>query len=76
MYVNYVIFYATAKEMRDLGTQYFLIFNAIDCSSKYAAIGFNESLRAEFLSNGYDDIHVTTVCPYYMTTKMFRGVQT
>lgn len=46
------------------------------CSSKYAAIGFNESLRAEFLSNGYDDIHVTTVCPYYMTTKMFRGVQT
>jgi all-trans-retinol dehydrogenase (NAD+) len=44
------------------------------CASKFGAIGFNEALRAEFDLQGYKDLHVTTVCPFYMDTGMFRGV--
>lgn len=45
------------------------------CASKYGAVGFNESLRAEMASLG-KNIHVTTICPYYINTGMFDGVET
>ena len=45
------------------------------CSSKFAAFGFDESLRLELRHQGYN-IHTTVVCPFYINTGMFRGVKT
>ncbi|MFP5313556.1 MAG: SDR family NAD(P)-dependent oxidoreductase, partial [Actinomycetes bacterium] len=44
-------------------------------ASKFAAFGFNESLRAE-LRAGNADVNTLVVCPYYIDTGMFDGVQT
>lgn len=44
------------------------------CASKFAAVGLEESLRLELLCDGYDGIHSTVVCPYYIATGMFAGV--
>lgn len=44
-------------------------------SSKWAVIGFSESLRLELLERGIQNIHVTTVCPSYISTGMFSGVK-
>lgn len=44
-------------------------------ASKFAAFGFNESLRAE-LRAGKADINTLAVCPYYIDTGMFDGVRT
>jgi len=44
------------------------------CSSKFAAIGFNESLRNE-LSRLESEIKTTVVCPFYVNTGMFEGVK-
>lgn len=43
-------------------------------SSKWAAIGFAESIRAELKHQGVDHVHVTTVCPGYVDTGLFAGV--
>ncbi len=43
-------------------------------SSKWAVIGFSESLRLELIERAITNIHVTTVCPSYITTGMFAGV--
>lgn len=45
------------------------------CASKFAAIGFDESLDQELRAGGYDGIRTTCVCPYYINTGMFDGVQ-
>ena len=44
-------------------------------ASKHAAVGFDESLRAELreISPG---VMTTLVCPYYVDTGMFEGVRT
>lgn len=44
-------------------------------SSKWAVIGFSESLRLELKHMGLKDIGVTTVCPSYVDTGMFEGVK-
>lgn len=44
-------------------------------SSKWAVIGFSESLRLELLERGIGNVHVTTVCPSYISTGMFSGVK-
>lgn len=44
------------------------------CSSKFAALGFEDSLRLELSCDGYDGIHSTVVCPYYINTGMFAGI--
>lgn len=48
---------------------------AVYCASKWAAIGWSESLRIEMeqLKTG---IRLTTVTPYYIDTGMFKGVKT
>lgn len=33
-----------------------------------------DSLRLELLCDGYDGIHTTVVCPYYINTGMFSGI--
>ncbi|MBT8422045.1 MAG: SDR family oxidoreductase, partial [Gammaproteobacteria bacterium] len=45
------------------------------CSSKFAAIGFDESLRLEFKRLG-KPLKTTVVCPFYIDTGMFEGVRT
>jgi len=45
------------------------------CSSKFAAVGFDESLRVELMVNNYDGVFTTQVCPYYINTGMFDGVK-
>ncbi len=42
-------------------------------SSKWAAIGFAESIRAELKHLGHRKVGVTTVCPTYINTGMFEG---
>lgn len=44
-------------------------------ASKFAAFGFTESLRHE-LRKDRTGIRTLTVCPYYIDTGMFAGVQT
>jgi all-trans-retinol dehydrogenase (NAD+) len=43
-------------------------------ASKWAAMGFDESLRAE-LRKTAPALRTTVVCPYYIDTGMFRGVK-
>lgn len=42
--------------------------------SKWAVLGWSESLRLELEEIG-GDLHVTTVCPSYIKTGMFEGVE-
>jgi all-trans-retinol dehydrogenase (NAD+) len=44
-------------------------------ASKFAAVGFDESLRQE-LNASAPGVHTTVVCPYYIDTGMFEGVKT
>jgi len=46
------------------------------CASKYGAVGLDESLRMELTKLGKNGVHTTCVCPYYINTGMFDGVQT
>jgi all-trans-retinol dehydrogenase (NAD+) len=43
-------------------------------ASKFAALGFAESLRAELRLDA-TGVHSLVVCPYYIDTGMFEGVQ-
>ncbi len=45
-------------------------------SSKWAVIGFTESIRAELKHLGHKNVDVTSVCPTYVATGMFEGVET
>jgi all-trans-retinol dehydrogenase (NAD+) len=45
------------------------------CSSKFAAVGFDESLRME-LKRLNSPIRTTVVCPFFIDTGMFEGVKT
>jgi all-trans-retinol dehydrogenase (NAD+) len=45
------------------------------CASKFAAVGFDESLRAE-LRQVAPAVRTTVICPYYIATGMFAGVRT
>jgi all-trans-retinol dehydrogenase (NAD+) len=44
-------------------------------SSKWAVIGFSESIRQELKRGGHRYVGVTTVCPSYVDTGMFEGVK-
>jgi all-trans-retinol dehydrogenase (NAD+) len=45
------------------------------CASKFAAVGFDESLRMELKRLG-SPVRTTVVCPFYIDTGMFEGVRT
>ncbi len=45
------------------------------CASKFAAVGFDESLRLELRQLG-SAVKTTVVCPFYVKTGMFEGVKT
>jgi short-subunit dehydrogenase len=44
-------------------------------SSKWAALGFSDSLREELRLAGHRHVHVTSICPSYIDTGMFAGVR-
>jgi len=44
-------------------------------SSKWAAVGFSDSVRLELEQAGHDHVKVTTVCPTYINTGMFDGAK-
>ena len=45
------------------------------CASKFAAVGFDESIRAE-LKQAAPGVKTTVICPFFITTGMFKGVKT
>lgn len=44
-------------------------------ATKFACVGFHEALFTELKTHGYEDIHMTLVCPYYIASGMFAGVK-
>ena len=44
-------------------------------ASKWAVIGWSDSVRLELKQAGFDHVKVTTVCPYYVRTGMFEGAR-
>ncbi len=52
-----------------------LPFGTTYASSKWAAIGFSESLLLELGLLGHHHVHVTAICPSYVSTGLFEGVR-
>ncbi|HBZ72619.1 MAG TPA: short-chain dehydrogenase [Deltaproteobacteria bacterium] len=52
-----------------------LPFGATYASSKWAVLGFSESLALELEIAGHRHVHVTVVCPSYVATGLFEGVR-
>lgn len=52
-----------------------LPFGSTYASSKWAVLGFSESIRLELKQLGHKHVRVTTVCPSYINTGMFAGVR-
>ncbi len=46
---------------------------AVYAASKWAVIGWSDSVRLELKQAGHDHVKVTTACPYYTRTGMFDG---
>lgn len=51
-----------------------LPFGATYASSKWAVLGFTESLALELELLGHRHVHVTVICPSYVATGLFDGV--
>ena len=52
-----------------------LPYGSTYASSKWAVIGFGESVRAELNLEGHTHVHHTIVCPSYIGTGMFDGAE-
>lgn len=52
-----------------------LPYGSTYAASKWAVLGFSESLRLELKERGIRHLAVTTVCPSYISTGMFDGVR-
>ncbi len=52
-----------------------LPYGSTYASSKWAVIGFSESIRAELKVLGHEHVHVTIVCPSFIGTGMFEGAE-
>lgn len=48
---------------------------SVYASSKWALIGWGDSVRLELEKHGYSHVAVTTFCPSYISTGMFDGVR-
>jgi len=48
---------------------------SVYCGSKWAAVGWSDSLRLELEQVGAKQVRVTTVCPTYIKTGMFEGAR-
>lgn len=47
---------------------------SVYAASKWATVGWSDSLRIELEKTGHSTVKVTTVCPNYISTGMFKGV--
>ena len=52
-----------------------LPFGATYASSKWAVLGFSESLDQELRLQRHRHVHVTAVCPSYVSTGLFEGAR-
>jgi short-subunit dehydrogenase len=52
-----------------------LPFGATYASSKWAVLGFTESLALELDLQGHGHVHVTAICPSYVATGLFDGAK-
>ena len=52
-----------------------LPYGSTYASSKWAVIGFGESIRSELKLQGHEHVHHTIVCPSYIGTGMFEGAE-
>jgi short-subunit dehydrogenase len=52
-----------------------LPFGATYASSKWAVLGFSESLALELELQGHGHVHVSSICPSYVTTGLFDGAK-
>jgi short-subunit dehydrogenase len=52
-----------------------LPFGSTYASSKWAVLGFSESLALELELQGHRHVHVTAVCPSYVATGLFDGAR-
>jgi all-trans-retinol dehydrogenase (NAD+) len=52
-----------------------LPFGATYASSKWGVLGFSESLALELELQGHRHVHVTSVCPSYVSTGLFEGAR-
>ncbi|UJF24951.1 SDR family NAD(P)-dependent oxidoreductase [Suttonella sp. R2A3] len=48
---------------------------AVYCASKWAMLGWGDSLRLELINAGHEHIKLTTFCPSYISTGMFAGAK-
>ncbi|OQW91159.1 MAG: hypothetical protein BWK79_17635 [Beggiatoa sp. IS2] len=48
---------------------------SVYAGSKWAVLGWSDSVRLEMKKMGYRNVHVTTVTPSYIDTGMFAGVK-
>lgn len=48
---------------------------SVYAASKWALLGWSDSLRLELVQAGYGHVKVTTVCPTYINTGMFAGAK-
>lgn len=48
---------------------------AVYCGSKWAAVGWSDSIRLELEQAGRKHVKITTVCPTYINTGMFEGAK-
>lgn len=48
---------------------------SVYAASKWAMLGWSESLRLELERDGYSHLRVTTFCPSYVSTGMFEGAR-
>lgn len=48
---------------------------SVYAASKWAVIGWSDSLRLELEQRGYGHLKVTTFCPSYISTGMFEGAR-
>lgn len=48
---------------------------SVYCASKWAALGWSDSVRLELEKTGNHHVRVTTVCPSYISTGMFEGAR-
>ncbi|MGB2247101.1 MAG: SDR family NAD(P)-dependent oxidoreductase [Alcanivorax sediminis] len=53
-----------------------LPYGSTYAASKWAVVGFSESIRLELSVRKIKHVSVTTVCPSYISTGMFDGVKT
>ena len=70
----------TAKEKRilNVASAAGLVSNpnmSVYAASKWAALGWSDSLRLELKKSGYSHMRVTTFCPTYISTGMFAGAK-